>query len=498
MDLLQARLQHGSARAVAAKIFSLPSFRDAMRRACFESREAQDHVLAQVSGDTLAVLEAMGLCGAEDKKGRRICIPGLHRFRNKETKAGLYDVLVRQYGILFGLEPRAGSSWSQAAAQELIGGRSLATELQTELSMLMRFARTAEARRFFDQVCRLQKTLQRSIRWRLQEAGQPQQLLDEFRANAQCPPPVVARQRKGASSSPECQRVVTQHARLFSARLTESVVMQALSFLTPSERTQLSANLKGVGAEREDCDFRKMRLSWGNEEGNMTYRGNLQQIPNDLTGLDAYSKWRDGENIQDSLTRKTKDLSRLSDNTKNRTTPNVLTEAFLDISGPTNPTFDTAYNILTTRPGRDARCPQKLNRDETLLALAELWCREKSYPPFFKSMLTHRASEPGHDFTRGSFKQKLEELVKNVNLKLVNDYDASAATRRIWLEISRRWHLPLTDDASDSTGLFRLVSWMICNDSMPPDSTALVCQITIKGRVKFHGTMQLTAPSAGS
>jgi hypothetical protein len=483
MELLEAHLQRGSARAIAAKIFSLPSFRDAVRRACFESREARDHVLAQVSDDTLAVLEAMGLCGAEDKKGRRICIP-MHRFRNKATKADLYDVLVKQYGLLFGLEPRAGSSWSQVAAQELIGGRSLVAELQTELSKLMKFARSAEAGRFFDQVCRLQKTLQRSISWRLQEAGQPRQLLDEFRANAQCPPPVVARLRKNANPSPECQRVVEQHARLFSARLTESVVMQALSFLTHSEQNQLSASLKRVDMTRKDCDFKKMRLSWHNEDGNMTYLGNIQERPADLTGLDAFSKWRDGENIQDSLTRKTKDLSRLSDNTGNRTTPNVLTEVFLNVSKHTNPTFDTAYSILTKRPRGDARCPQKLNREETLLALAELWSRENSYPPFFTTMLKQRSSEPGHNFLRDVFRKTLEKLVKDANDESDRDYDAFAATRRVWLEISNQWYLPLTDDASDSTGLFRLVSWMICNDAIPPESTALVCQINIKGRIK--------------
>ena len=95
LELLETHLPRGDVKTVAAQILTLQTFRDSVRRACFESWEARDHVRMQVSDDTLAVLEAMGLCGARDKRGRRICIawPQFTRhYNNKAAKASLYDV----------------------------------------------------------------------------------------------------------------------------------------------------------------------------------------------------------------------------------------------------------------------------------------------------------------------------------------------------------------------------------------------------------------------
>ena len=500
LELLETHLPRGDVKTVAAQILTLQTFRDSIRRACFESWEARDHVRVQVSDDTLAVLEAMGLCGARDKRGQRICIAWpqfMQGSSNKETKASLYDVLVKQYGILFGLEPRGVATWSETSAQLLLGNKSWVSELQNQLSKLMRFARNGDAQNFRDSACQLQTMLQKSIAWRLRQATQPEQLLHEFRENAHCPQSADAKKRKGAVSSEECERVVGEHTRLFSARLTESVVMQALSFLLPAERDRLQRSLRSMPKPNDKCDFDKMRVSWPNKDGNITYAGNFDDLRRDgakkLTGLDAYSKWHNGQTIQDSLTRKTKELSRLSDNTLRRKVSHVLSEVVLNLDKQeTNAEFDAAYNMSVKAPKETDKCTEVPDRSATLLALAEHWSKQNTYPSFFDSMLRDPSVTVVDACEEKDLLTKLQELVQKINSWALDlSHDTSQFTRSIWLRIENDWYLPLTQDASESTGLFRLVVWMICHQKVPRGSTELFCQITNKGKIEYQVTHPL-------
>lgn len=480
VKLLETHLPPRDVKTVAARMLTLKSFRDVILQTCFRGKEVRDHVLITVSSDTLAVLEAMGLCRPRDAEGRRICsflssIKAPFVDPNKSSRKGLLDVLVRQYSLLLGLEPR-GASWTGEATQELLG-KALKFKIEGQLARVLEYAKGASFERLQASACELQRLLAASIKEHLQRGSEPAQLLEEFRSKADCPPLEEAKRLKGADHSWECQRVVNQHARLFAARLTESVVMQAISFLSKDTRARLKKSWMGVQAPL-GCDFAKMRLAWTTEKGVTTYQGNAKDIANstlNLSGLDAYTKWPNGRKIQDALTLKTKDLSRLSDDVKNRSVHNVWSDAVLDIQqNESNQAFDAAYHAFVKPaflPASEDVCRTK--RSYIALGKAEL-LSEKELPIESLQILV---SLPLSD--------NLKILISGMNeWEKAHPFNITLYTRSIKLEVKSgegsAWFVPLTKDKNESLGLYQLITEMICEDKGPPNSKKLICEYRYK------------------
>jgi hypothetical protein len=509
LDLLRASLPPGEAEETAARILSLRNFRASVQKACFNSDAATDHVLLTVSKDIYAVLRALGLCGATDSSGRQICIVsaikrGLEQWKDQLTNMGartlsVYRVLLEQYGLIFGLAPRAPMHWNQ---KETVAYAATLFEkwegaVRKEIAILSNAADESSngpptwrerAANFLDAACALETTLEEAVSWRLETQNRPADLAG-FRSRASCPSSEERAAKAARLPNAECKRVVAEHARLYAARLTESAVMEALSLMKNSGWSRgiavaLCALLR-TKTSPNACDFKKMRLTWQEDaKGAWHYVGTIEKYcqtpppsPHVHLGLSGATRWTGtdrGSIIQDDLTHKIVELSRLSKAHERERV--VLSQEVLDIA-PTrsNAEFDLKYREAlkpwSPAPQLDPCAEAETHRDIMLRALAALWGgHDAKYPSALNKVLNDPKIGDALTACTVSFilKQGLKKAVDDLN-KFIASYAFKTTNLHREIELiltegTSTWRLPLTQDKSHSAGIYYFVVWMICHD----------------------------------
>ena len=509
LTLLRTRLPHGEAEETAARTLSLRAFRDSVQKACFASDAATDHVLLTVSEDIYAVLRAMGLCGAKDSNGRQICIlssirRALDEWKNMGPRTlSIYRVLVEQYGLIFGLAPRAPMHWSQTEtivyATTLFG--KWEGSVRKEIAALSNASdETSDgpptwkerAVNFLNAACALESTLEEAVSWRLETQDVPSDLAG-FRSRAGCPSSKEKASQAARLPNAECKRVVAEHARLYAARLAESAVMEALSLLKSATSARSIASalcaLLRTKASPSACDFRKMRLTWEEDaKGEWHYVGTIEKYcqtfppsPGVHLGLSGATRWTGGDRgsvIQDDLTHKVVELSRLSHAHERERV--VLSQELLDIApARSNAALDLKYReaLKPWSPARphDPCAEAETHRDIMLRALAVWWGSRGApqYPDALKAVLQNPSLPFDQALQQCTVQVQLKTALKNV-VDALNTFIASYPFKTTNLHrdvdliltenTAPHWILPLTQDKMRSTGIYYFVVWMICHD----------------------------------
>jgi hypothetical protein len=506
LEFLKTKLPLGKAQETAARVLSTDDFRSSVRKACFETDDATDHILLEVSADMYAVLRAMGLCGVKDSRGRQICIFSSARnawdsWNQKDPMTlSILRVLLEQYGLIFNVSPLTTMQWDKKGAIEyastLLG--EWAATVRADIATFANAVNEANAgndstwpglaKQLPGVACSLQKSLDAALQWRLEtQGGVPD--LSGFRSRAGCPSSEEKALHAPRMPNKECLRVVGEHARLFAARLAESAVMETLSLLKIRVAQAFAKQMCLAPQTQTTCDFKKMRLVWEEDpNGHWRYFGTLQKYcalvnpgPGVHLGLGGSTRWTgtdQGTIIQNDLTLKTAELSRLSPaHARERT---VLSEEVLNIpSDRSNKNFDLIYANSLKRwapaPQRD-HCAADVKANEGMLrALALLWSARKEtpkYPSPLSGVLARHMKPPEAALNACTvsvpgFKADLQKVVNALNdfVKKYN-YKSTNLHRRIVLVLTEGgqvWEIPLTMEKSESVGIYDFVVWMICH-----------------------------------
>jgi hypothetical protein len=388
---------------------------------------------------------------------------------------------------------------------------------------------------FWKASCSLLQELTASMEWRLRTQDQPAEL-KRFRAEAGCPTAQDAVSAVMHRADAVCTQVIYQHSRLFAARLAESVVMEALSYLKQTQQVaekfgqQLDAALPpeqppapaatggstGAPATRvedllpKNCkDLKRMRLAWiwdaythetsilGDIRKYVSALPDAVQGRHLMLGLNHLTQFGplNRARIQTSLTQATRHFSRLS--TANAHLTNVMSPEVLDME-ELNPELDAQYKQIgrnfQTRSEFEAQCDAIQPNIMMLRSLVELWASWPSYPSALTDALKEKPQirtvmETPH-FQKvqnlHSSIQKVKDALDSKEQALT--FRTSTLQRIIYMvleERKRKWVLPLTWDYFRSPGLYSFVMWMLCKDKILDAE-----KVTIKGELWWDGKRQ--------
>lgn len=459
-------------------------FREFVHGACFGAA-GRDHVLVTISEDMYAALRLMGLCGAQDARGRPVCVIDYLKkklFAGPEAYVSMLSTLVRQYCILFSLRfpllpdnddlkatlesflkaafdvyaaPIARSIKDMAKsidAANASGGKREATQ-------------TTGPQAFGRATASLEAELQKSMAARLSSAVLPPSL-QELRKRADCAPSTGEAFR--GSGSKKCQSLLDQHAHIFAARLAESVAADAVFHLRATAAAPFMTGLCAY-SEPGNSSLKKMRLLWVEKGGALVSGRSLSALcggsgfPNNIHfGLGSTSQSGKGTYWQDALTALTQRLTLL--NSANARVQNFLSGEVLSskISPTANPMFDNEYKAFVRGSKSDDPCSHFTHEQEQL-ALRYL---ETSFGIQGETLDEVTFSAP-------SLYDVIKAEVGRLNAAL-NNYrgpqSKTAFVRQMFLDrhdTGGPTRIPLTRPEKEDPGNYYLVQWLICHNRVP-------------------------------